>query len=81
MSGGGDEPAESGESLEGMLESERGTPHQLRDLAIDGSDLIAAGLSPGPELGRTLEELLSRVVDDPSLNTRERLLAEVARAR
>lgn len=48
-------------------------------LAIDGSDLIReAGLRPGPELGRILGQLFERVVDDPSLNDRERLL-EVAR--
>jgi poly(A) polymerase/tRNA nucleotidyltransferase (CCA-adding enzyme) len=72
---------EEAERFRKLLESEGGAPHQLRDLAIDGSDLIAAGFAPGPDLGRTLEELLSRVVDDPSLNTRDRLLAEAVRAR
>jgi tRNA nucleotidyltransferase (CCA-adding enzyme) len=73
----GPEELEEAERLRVLLESERASPHRLRDLAIDGSDLIAAGFAPGPELGRTLDELLSRVVDDPSLNTREQLLAEV----
>jgi tRNA nucleotidyltransferase (CCA-adding enzyme) len=64
-----------------LLEDERSSPHTLNDLAIDGSDLIAAGFSPGPELGRTLAALLERVVEDPSLNERARLLAEAERRR
>jgi tRNA nucleotidyltransferase (CCA-adding enzyme) len=75
------ETLEEAERFRALLESERGSPHRLGDLAIDGSDLIAAGFAPGPELGRTLDELLIRVVDDPSLNTREQLLAEAARSR
>src|SRR5581483_5602125 len=57
-----------------LLLQELSSPHRLRDLAIDGSDLIAAGLEEGPDLGRALQELLELVVDDPSVNTRERLL-------
>jgi tRNA nucleotidyltransferase/poly(A) polymerase len=77
----GPEALEEAERFRALLESERASPHQLRDLAIDGSDLIAAGFAPGPELGRALDALLSRVVDDPSLNTRDQLLAEVGRER
>jgi tRNA nucleotidyltransferase (CCA-adding enzyme) len=58
-----------------LVESERGSPHRLADLAVDGTDLIELGYRPGPELGRTLAELLDEVVDDPSLNRREVLLA------
>ena len=49
--------------------------HALKraDLAIDGHDLIAMGIPPGPAVGEILETLLQRVVDDPALNTRERL--------
>ncbi len=57
------------------LEHERSSPHRLRDLAIDGRDLIAAGILEGPELGRVLALLLAEVVDDPSRNDRESLLA------
>ena len=45
-------------------------------LAVDGSDLMAElGLPPGPELGRLLDSLFERVVDKPSLNERDRLVA------
>jgi len=59
----------------GVVESERGSPHRLADLAVDGTDLIELGYRPGPVLGQTLAELLDEVVDDPSLNRRETLLA------
>ena len=51
--------------------------HALRreDLAIGGRELLELGFERGPALGAALERLLQRVVDDPSLNTRERLLA------
>jgi tRNA nucleotidyltransferase (CCA-adding enzyme) len=44
-------------------------------LAIDGSDLKQLGLRPGPRFGEILRELLERVIDEPTLNTREQLLA------
>ena len=58
-----------------VVEEELSSPHRLRDLAVDGNDLIRLGFRPGPELGRILHELLDTVVDEPALNTRDRLLA------
>jgi tRNA nucleotidyltransferase (CCA-adding enzyme) len=52
----------------------RGDPLTRSDLAISGSDLQSLGAS-GPEIGRILATLLDRVLQEPSLNTRERLLA------
>lgn len=52
---------------------ERGDPLTRGDLAIDGDDLMKLGVPAGPEIGRTLERLLTAVVDDPGLNTRETL--------
>lgn len=52
----------------------RGDPLTRSDLAISGSDLQGMGAS-GPEIGRILATLLDRVLQEPSLNTRERLLA------
>lgn len=46
-------------------------------LALTGDDLRAAGVESGPELGRILERLLDAVLDDPSRNQRETLLALV----
>lgn len=48
----------------------------LKNLAVTGSDLIAVGMKPGKELGDMLQKLLMIVLDDPSCNTREKLLAE-----
>jgi hypothetical protein len=36
------------------------------------------GLSPGPKFGVILRALLEEVIEDPSLNTREYLLARAA---
>jgi tRNA nucleotidyltransferase/poly(A) polymerase len=58
-----------------VVEQERSNPHRLRDLAIDGSDLIEVGFQPGPQLGRVLDQLLEAVVEEPALNTRDELLA------
>ena len=55
------------------------SPHRLDQLAVDGNDLIEAGWKPGPELGDTLQHLLSCVIGDPSLNTPEWLLGEAER--
>ncbi|MGH7707253.1 MAG: CCA tRNA nucleotidyltransferase [Vulcanimicrobiaceae bacterium] len=58
-------------------------PFSVRDLAIGGSEvlaaLIAAGRLPigsrgGPQVGRILRELFERVTDDPALNEHARLL-------
>jgi tRNA nucleotidyltransferase (CCA-adding enzyme) len=62
-----------------VLEREVESPHRLRDLAVDGSDLIALGIAPGPRIGRILDELLDEVVETPDLNTREQLLALAGR--
>jgi putative nucleotidyltransferase with HDIG domain len=58
--------------IETMLE--KSTALSLKDLAVDGNDLIATGLRPGKRLGVILDELLQAVIDDPALNTREALL-------
>jgi tRNA nucleotidyltransferase (CCA-adding enzyme) len=46
----------------------------LKELAITGSDLIALGLKPGPEIGEVLNGLLDKVIDDPSLNDKDKLI-------
>ena len=51
----------------------------LKTLAVTGSDLIAAGMKPGKELGEVLQKLLQLVLDDPACNTKEKLLSEAQR--
>ncbi len=46
----------------------------VKDLAIRGNDLAAIGWPKGPSMGRALAELLEAVLDDPELNTKDRLL-------
>jgi tRNA nucleotidyltransferase (CCA-adding enzyme) len=47
----------------------------VRELAVNGHDLMREfGLTPGPELGRILRELLELVTEEPALNERDTLL-------
>lgn len=46
----------------------------LKDLAINGSDLTGKGWPQGREIGRVLKLLLERVINEPGLNQRDRLL-------
>src|SRR5213596_1561373 len=52
-------------------------PLTLKDLAVTGDDLIAAGVRPGPNVGEALQRLLAEVLEDPSRNTRAYLLSRV----
>lgn len=52
-------------------------PLEPRELAIGGRDLIQRGFERGPRIGDVLGQLLAEVVEDPSLNTAERLLERV----
>ena len=49
-------------------------PIDVSDLAIGGSDLERIGIR-GPAVGRALRSLLEKVINDPNLNTHDRLLA------
>lgn len=50
----------------------------LKDLAVNGRDVLAAGVAPGPEVGRILAELLDRVLSGELPNQREELLRQIA---
>ena len=58
-------------------ESRSGAPLRSEDLAIDGRDLIAMGLRPGPRFKAILVLLMDRVLEDPGLNNPETLRAMV----
>ena len=82
--GKGTEPAEAVQAdletatalLEQVLAAK--TCFSLRHLAVNGRDLTALGMAPGPALGRTLQALLAAVMEERVPNEREALL-ELAR--
>lgn len=49
-------------------------PTGRAQLAVNGRDLMDAGIAQGPELGAILNKLTDAVVDDPSLNNKETLI-------
>ena len=53
---------------------QEGNALRISDLAIGGGDLIKEGIKPGPAMGEILRNLLEKVLEEPELNTRERLL-------
>lgn len=53
---------------------DEGDALSLKDLAIGGADLMQLGIKPGPEMGRILADLLDKVLEEPSLNTKEELI-------
>ena len=46
----------------------------IKDLAIDGKDLIALGIKPGKDIGIILNKLLDKVIENPNLNNKEILI-------
>lgn len=48
--------------------------YSLKDLAVTGRDLIAAGVPQGKEVGECLNRLLNIVLDSPEKNSKESLL-------
>ena len=47
---------------------------QVKDLAINGHDLLELGYAPGPQLGQTIQTILQLVVDETLPNEKEVLL-------
>lgn len=65
------------------VDEQRGLVEQVRSaqdptsqsaLAINGNDLIALGVKPGPAIGSILRNLTNDVIEDPSLNQPESLI-------
>jgi tRNA nucleotidyltransferase (CCA-adding enzyme) len=50
-------------------------PTALSGLAVNGRDILALGIKPGPQIGQILESLMQQVIENPELNDREQLLA------
>ncbi|MDQ3938184.1 MAG: HD domain-containing protein [Chloroflexota bacterium] len=79
LGSGHERNADASDDLRSRIEAElaAGVPLSLRELAVDGNDLIRElGLAPGPTVGHLLERLLESVIADPSRNRRDRLLAD-----
>ena len=74
-----DSQSESAKSLEILrqriteIEAQK-TALSLKDLAVNGKDLISAGIPAGKKLGEILNALFQQVLENPSLNTKEKLL-------
>ena len=58
----------------------QGRCFSLKDLAVNGRDVIAAGVAPGPEVGKVLNELLERVLSGEAANEQD-ILRELIRKR
>ena len=56
---------------------ERGDCVSLKQLAVNGKDLMELGVQPGKQIGEILEQLLEKVLENPAANRKEVLLAEV----
>lgn len=72
------------EEMRDRIDSILREAHALRvsDLQVSGEDVMRElGLGPGPKVGAVLEQLLDAVLEDPSLNTRDRLLGMIKEAK
>lgn len=49
-----------------------GEPYLLKDLKVNGNDMMTLGIT-GKDIGDTLNHLLLQVIQNPELNTRDRL--------
>lgn len=76
-------PSNSRTGLDLSTETQRNLIDQVRNdqqptnqasLAINGNDLIQAGIPAGPQMGQLLKRLTDAVVENPSLNTKDQLL-------
>ncbi len=52
----------------------------VKDLAVNGGDLIKIGIEPSPEMGKILDMLLEKVIDGELPNEKEELLEFAAKA-
>lgn len=50
-------------------------PFGPKDLAINGHDIMGLGVSEGPMIGKMISAIVDKVLENPSLNTREQLIA------
>lgn len=53
----------------------------VKNLKIDGQDLISSGMKPGPEMGKTLQDIAQKVYDGELENDRDDLLDYIEKLR
>jgi tRNA nucleotidyltransferase (CCA-adding enzyme) len=59
------------------LEIDKKPPFGLKDLKVNGNDLMKEfNLTPGPVVGKILNHLMEKVLDEPEFNEKDRLLKE-----
>ena len=77
-----EEKQEKFDTLCGIYERiiERGDCLSLRELAVNGSDLIEAGVKPGREVGDILAQMFEEVLNVPEHNSKEYLLSRFVTA-
>lgn len=49
-------------------------PLSIKDLSISGKDIISLGINPGKEIGIILNKLLELVLENPDLNSKDKLI-------
>ena len=55
----------------------RKPPFSVKDLKVNGNDLMKKfKLTPGPIVGKVLNHLLEKVLDEPKFNEKKKLLKE-----
>lgn len=64
---------DAGRALLDTVTTQQQPAFSLKDLALNGHDLIQLGFSPGPEMKTVLNDLLQDVIENPSLNTKDQL--------
>ncbi|HSW89310.1 MAG TPA: HD domain-containing protein [Patescibacteria group bacterium] len=66
------------EELQQRVYEQLHQPLSLKDMAIDGHDVMEAmHIKPGPEIGKILSNLFEDVLENPEHNTREYLLSQI----
>ncbi len=80
---GNDEQNQYFEQLESLVDTLAAEDACLgiRDLAVNGNDLMELGLQPGPALGQTLEYLLEAVLDERVANEKDALITLIKEER
>ena len=59
----------------------QGQAFRISDLAIDGADVLAAGVEQGPDVGKILERCLDAVICEEISNEREELISFIEEIR